>query len=435
MELEGKSLKQDFVRFVIPSVVAQWVFALYTMVDGIFVAKGVSEVALTAINIAAPYIMALYAVSILFAVGTSTIVAIYMGAGRGQQANKVFTQNIVWLIGLSMVITGLMMWKLEDAALFLGATELNKQYVMEYLGAIVPFSGLFILAYSFETLIKVDGYPKRATIIVTWGVVLNVILDYLMVIRWKMGIRGAAVATGISQVFLIVLYLGHFLGKQGTIKFCRFRWDFGILWRQIRNGISAGITELSPGVVIFLFNQMIIRYLSEDALVSYTIISYVNSIVIMCMVGISQGYQPLVSYYFGKKRRDVCDKLLRYGNGAVTVVMLLAGAVCLGMADWIVSLFVSGEMRELHQYSVQVLRIYSLSFLIAGYNIVISGYFTAIEQAAAATVISVSRSLMVLLAALIGLTAVFGGAGIWWSPLAAEGITLILTGAFLAFCN
>ena len=128
MELEGKSLKQDFVRFVIPSVVAQWVFALYTMVDGIFVAKGVSEVALTAINIAAPYIMALYAVSILFAVGTSTIVAIYMGAGRGQQANKVFTQNIVWLIGLSLVITGLMMWKLEDAALFLGATQLNKQY-------------------------------------------------------------------------------------------------------------------------------------------------------------------------------------------------------------------------------------------------------------------------------------------------------------------
>lgn len=188
MRLEGKSLKGDFVRFIIPSIVAQWVFALYTMVDGIFVAKGVSEIALTAVNIVMPYIMALYAISILFAVGTSTVVAIKLGEKDHEKANEVFTQNIVLLTILSIVITIGVMLNLRPIASFLGATDVNMKYVLEYLGSIAPFSGLFILAYSFEMLIKTDGYPKMATAIVTVGSGVNVILDYFMVMRWHMGI-------------------------------------------------------------------------------------------------------------------------------------------------------------------------------------------------------------------------------------------------------
>ena len=433
MRLEGTSLKSDFVKFVVPSVVAQWVFALYTMVDGIFVAKGVSEVSLTAVNIVTPYIMALYVASILFAVGTSTIVAILLGQKKEKSACEVFTQNIVGLVIVSMIITAAVLCNLERVALFLGATETNMQYVLDYLGAITPFSGLFILCYSFETLIKTDGYPKIATMIVTTGALLNVVLDYLMVMRWNMGIRGAAVATGISNLVLIGLYLTHFLGKKGVIKFTRFRWNFPLIWRQIRNGISSGITELSTGAIIFLFNQMILRYLDESALVSYTIISYMNSIVIMSMVGIVQGYQPLVSYHYGKEQPDICRKLFLYGVAAVTAVTAAAGIVCLGFADGIVGLFLSRDMTALYRYTVQVLRIFALSFLVAGYNVVISGYFTAVEYAAAATVISLSRSLVVLLGSLVLLTMVFGGEGIWWSPLLSECITLMLTVGFLVF--
>ena len=180
MKLEGKSLKGDFFKFIIPSITAQWVFALYTMVDGIFVARGVSEIALTAVNISMPYIMALYAVSILFAVGTSTIVAIMLGEKRVQKANEVFTQNICLLVLFSAVITILVLLNLKSVAVFLGATNVNMEYVLDYLGSIVPFSGLFILSYSFETIIKTDGYPKMATFIVTAGSLMNVILDYPM---------------------------------------------------------------------------------------------------------------------------------------------------------------------------------------------------------------------------------------------------------------
>ena len=430
MKLEGKSLKSDFMRFIVPSIVAQWVFALYTMVDGIFVAKGVSEVALTAVNIVMPYIMALYSISILFAVGTSTVVAILLGEKNGKRANEVFTQNITLLTIFSVLITIIVMLNLKSVALFLGATEVNMKYVLEYLRAIVPFSGLFILSYSFETLIKTDGYPKMATFIVTAGSVLNVILDYFMVMRWHMGIGGAALATGISHVVLIAMYLVHFCGKKGTIKFRRFRWDIPVIWREVKNGIPSGITELSAGLIIFLFNQAILKFLNEDALVSYTIISYVNSIAVMTMVGIAQGYQPLISYYFGQKRMDRCKKLLRYGIVAVIVASIAFTGGCLLGADGIVSLFLEKNMTELFAYSSGVLRIFALSFLIAGYNIVIGGYFTAVEEPVSATIISMGRSIVMLILSLGLLTMVFGGAGIWWSPLLAEALTLVFTLVF-----
>lgn len=432
VKLEGKSLGNDFIRFIIPSIVAQWVFAIYTMVDGIFVANGVSEIALTAVNIVMPYIMALYAVSILFAVGTSTVTAINLGEGNLKKACQIFTQNIVFLVVLSIVITVFVMSNLKTIAVFLGATDVNMKYVLEYLGSIVPFSGLFILSYSFETLIKTDGYPKMATLIVTVGSVVNVILDYIMVMRLHMGVRGAALATGIAHVLLITLYLLHFCGKKGTIKFTKFTFDFSLMGREIKNGVSSGITELSAGLIVFLFNHAIVRYINEDALVSYTIISYVNSIGIMTMAGIAQGYQPLISYYYGKKEQKKYKKLFRYGVQAVLVASILYTGLCMVATEWIVSLFISKDIGELYFYSVKVFRIFALSFLIAGYNIVIGGYFTAVEKPVEATIISLSRTVVALTAILYIFTWLFQGAGIWWTPLAAEGITLIITALFWA---
>lgn len=431
MRLEGTSLRKDFMRFIVPSIAAQWVFTLYTMVDGIFVARGVSETALTAVNIAMPYTMALFSLSILFAVGTSTVTAILLGEKNGRRANEVFTQNIVLLAGFSVLITVLVLLNLERVAAFLGATKLNKAYVLEYLRWLVPFSAAFILSYSFEMLIKTDGFPKRATVIVTTGALLNIVLDYLMVMRWHMGVGGAAFATGISNTVVIILYLFHFCGKSGVIKFCRFSLDIPLIGREFKNGLSSGITELSAGFIIFLFNQAIIRLLNDDALVSYTIISYVNSLGVMAMVGIAQGYQPLVSYYYGQKRMERCRKLKKYGIAAAAVISVIYTAACMVFAGKIVSLFVSPEMPALADYSVKVLRIFSLSFLLAGYNVVIGGYFIAVEESFASTAISLSRSIVTLTVCLAILTAVFGGAGIWWTPLLSEAVTLIFTATLL----
>ena len=426
MQLEGKSLKTDFLKFIIPSIIAQCVFSLYTMVDGIFVARGVSEVALTAVNISMPFSVGLFSISLLFAVGNSTIVAISLGKGEKERANQVFTQNIVVLCVLAVIVTALVLIFLEPFARFLGATDTILPYAKEYIGTIAPFAIAYMLSYSFETLIKTDGYPKLATIYVTSGAVLNCILDYLMVIRWNQGVRGAAWATGLSQAAVIVLYLKHFLGPKGTIRFAGFRFSFAVIWRQIQNGFASGITEFSGGMIIFFFNQALLAFIGEEALVSYTIISYVNTIVVMSMTGIAQGTQPLISYYYGKGERKKYQKLLKYGIVAAMVFSGVSTAGCYLGAEGIVKVFLENDNPQLIAYTVRVFRVFILSFLLAGYNVVIGGYFTSIEKAGFAAAISLTRSLVALVGSLVILTAVFGGEGIWWSPLLAETVCLIL---------
>lgn len=434
MRLEGKSLRSDFLKFIIPSIVAQWVFTLYTMIDGIFVAKGVSETALTAVNISFPFVAALFSVSILFAVGTSTVVAILLGEKKEKRANEVFTQNIVVLIVLSAVVTAVVLIFLEPFARFLGATDSALPYVKEYIGTIAPFAVCFILSYSFEILIKTDGYPKLATIIVTAGAVANCILDYIFVMRLHWGVFGAAFATGLSQAFVIVFYLKHFLGKTGQLRFAKFRLDIPLIWRKFKNGLPSGVTEFSAGIIIFFFNQAILKYIGEDALVSYTIISYVNSIVVMSMAGVAQGSQPLISYYFGQKNMEKCRKLLRYAIMASIVISAVSFAACILGAEWIVALFVSPELTELRVYSVNVFRIFSISFLIAGFNVVVGGYFTAVEEPVSAIMISLGRGFVTLLLGLFILTAAVGGAGIWWAPTLSEIMCLMVTiGLFAAY--
>ena len=391
MRLEGKSLKSDFLRFIIPSIIAQWVFSLYTMVDGIFVARGVSEVALTAVNISMPFTTGLFSISILFAVGNSTIVAILLGQGEKERANEVFTQNVVLLCTLSVLITILVIVFLEPFARFLGATDNILSYAKTYIGTIAPFSMVYILSYSFETLIKTDGYPKLATIYVTSGSVLNCILDYILVMVLHKGVWGAAFATGISQA-----------------------------------AVSSGVTEFSSGIIIFFFNQAILKYIGEYALVSYTIISYVNTIVVMSMAGIAQGSQPLISYYYGKNEPGKYKKLLKYGITAALVGSVGAVVVCYMGAGGIVRLFLKESEASLIKYSVRVFRIFILSFLIAGLNVVLGGYFTSVERAGFATMISLTRSLVALVISLVFLTAVFGGEAIWWAPVIAESCCVVL---------
>ena len=383
--------------------------------------------ALTAVNISMPFTTGLFSVSILFAVGNSTIVAIFLGQGEKQKANEVFTQNVVLLCILSVLITILVMIFLDPFARFLGATDHILPYARTYIGTIAPFSVVYILSYSFETLIKTDGYPKLATIYVTSGAVLNCILDYILVMVLHKGVWGAAFATGISQAAVILLYLWHFLGPKGTIRFSKFHLMPSEIGRQIRNGMSSGITEFSSGIIIFFFNQAILKYIGEYALVSYTIISYVNTIVVMSMAGIAQGTQPLISYYYGKNESEKYKKLLKYGMVATVAGSVAAVLICYVGAESIVGLFLKESEASLSVYSVRVLRIFILSFLLAGLNVVLGGYFTSVEKAGFATMISLTRSLIALVISLVFLTAVFGGEAIWWAPLIAESCCLVLS--------
>ena len=407
------------------------VFSLYSMVDGLLVSLGVNEYAMSAVNLAIPYTNALFSLAVMFAVGSSTIIAIHLAQGRKEEADRLFSQNFFLLLGVGVAISVAVLLLREPFAKLLGADQVTLDYVKQYLLGLAPFSACFIISYNLEVLIKTDGFPKLALITVTTGAVANCILDYIAIFWLDMGVFGAAVATGTSQLLTCVMYLAHFFGPNCTFRLRTFKFDFRVLRRLIPIGLSDGVTELCNGLMILIFNRTVQKYLGADGLVTYTVIAYMNTIVINLMMGISQGSQPLVSYRYGKSDGASCKKLLGYGLKTA----LLFGAVCLGglylLAPQVVGAYLSEASPALVADSVVAFRQYSFSWLLVGFNVVIGGFLTALERPVPAIAISTGRGLIVQSIVLVALAAVTAGSGLWFAPLIAEVLVLGLAVVFL----
>ena len=410
--LNKRSLLSQFLHFSAATVASLMVFSLYSIVDGLFVAKGVGEYAMSAVNLAVPFTNVMFSIAVLFAVGTSTIIAIYLGQGSRENANRLFSQNLAVLVVIGLVISALVLIFLEPFAMLLGAKDVTLEYTKDYLRGLAPFAVCFIVSYNMEILVKTDGRPTLAIVTVITGCLTNCVLDYVAIFLLDWGAWGAAFATGLSQLLTCVIYLTHFLGKRTTFHLVRFRPDWHIYRR-------------------LLPNRTILRCIGQDGLVSYTIIAYINTLILNIMLGVSQGSQPLISYHYGQKDRGGCRRLLRYG--LVTLVgmtVLCFGAVQL-LAPQIVHAFLGDENPALNLSSVDALRRYGLCYLMVGFNVLMGGFLTAVERPRPAICISVGRGLALQAGALLLLAAVWGGSVIWFAPVISEALCLVMALVFM----
>ena len=420
-------LLKKFCRFVIPSIISMWIFALYTMVDGIFVARGVGEYALAAVNLSMPYTIFIFSVGLMMATGTSTLMAIFLGEGKEEEARNTFNQNLIILVAVGAIISLLTWLSLERIAYYLGAGPETIGYVKGYLGWISVFAVFFVVSYNMEIFVKTDGCPPLQMAGVMTSAVTNIVLDYVFVMKLHMGVEGAAIATGIAQVVSTTLFALYFGFRSKRLRFGRFKWNLKLYRRIIPLGMSDSITEMSGGLVIFLFNHMILSIIGNKGVVSYTVISYVNTLALNSMAGISQGVQPLVSFHYGAGEQEKYRRLFGYSiiaAGISTVVFLVIAEMIPQAA---VGLFLDKRDQELFAYSVSALRMYGLSFAIVGFNVVTAGFFTAVERPVYSVVISSCRSFLLLSACLIILTQLIGENGIWLSPAVSESLCLIIT--------
>ena len=426
-----QSLLKQFFHFSAATVASLMVFSLYSIVDGLFVARGVGEYAMTAVNLSVPFVNLLFSIAVIFAVGTSTIIAYLLGQKNAQSANKLFSQNLVTLVVIGVTISVLVLAFTEPLARLLGAEEVTLEYTIHYLQGLAPFAVCFMISYNLEVLVKTDGRPRLALVTVCVGCVTNCVLDYLAIFHWGLGIWGAAAATGVSQLLTCLIYLTHFLGKHTTFHPVRFRMNWKIYRRLLPIGISDGLTELCNGLMIFLFNHTILRCIGTDGLVAYTIIAYANTLVINITMGVSQGSQPLISFQNGRGDGTAIGKLLRYGLRTMCGIAAVCFTVLFLAAPKLVAVYLPEAGAEMLTFATDAFRRYSLCYLPVGFNIYIAGFLTAMERPLPAVSISTGRGLILQGSILLLLAAVLGGSSIWFAPVISEVLCLGLSVFFL----
>jgi putative MATE family efflux protein len=411
-----------------------WVFSFYSMVDGFFVSLGDGPLALASVNIAMPFVDALFGLSILCSAGASTVISICLGKGRRREAVDAFMTNLVTLAAISLVLTALCVFFADGIARFLGATPNLFEQVESYLRIIAYFVVFFVTAYYFEVTARADGHPKLAAASVGVAALANIALDYVFVIRFGWGVAGAAWATGIAQMLSAVILAVHFLGRRTRLGFHAFSYKLRHVVRSVRLGAGDSVTEFSVGIVIFLFNNRVLRVIGEEGVASYTVMAYVTTLVVMTMSGISQGLQPLAAYSHGLGDRAAGSYLLKL---ALKTALFCSAAWFLIMEAFpgaFVSLFIDGAAdAELHAATVGAFRIYSISYLFIGVNVVAATYFSAVERPMYGIALSVSRGVLVVGIALFVMSALFGATGIWLAPAVSEvactGIAIVSFGS------
>lgn len=425
--IDKHNLKKSFIKNLIPSVAAMWVYSIYTIIDGIFVGKGVGPTALAAVNISMPFINLIFASSIFFATGTSTLISIQLGKKQNKKASEIFSFNILIMIIFSFILLLFSITFIDKISLFLGATESTLSMVKDYLRIIVFFNGFFIVSYCLEVLTKADGFPHLAIIGVVISAVINIILDYFFVLKFGMGVKGAAIATGISQVASCAFFTIHFLRPISKLKFVQFKPSLTIFKRIISIGFPDGVTELTSGIVILIFNQSILRFIGEHGLITYSVICYVSTLVLMTMIGITQGAQPLCSYHYGAHDLHSVKYLFKTTLKTIVIASIIIFVGCMIFAPSIVNLFINSSDSILIERSIVIFRVYSISYLLVGFNILSSGFCASIELPSLATGISIARGLIIVTLTLIITIILYGGKGIWISTIISEVICLLIS--------
>lgn len=302
-------------------------------------------------------------------------------------------------------------------------------YVKDYLGIIILFSTCYMVGYALEIYIKVDGNPIYPTICVITGGVINIILDYFFVVVFDFGIKGAAIATGISQVTSTTMLFYYIFFRAQKIKFVKVKYSILLFFKVIKTGFAEFLAEATIGVTIWFFNTTISELLKDIGILAFGIICYVTSFVTMTMIGFNQGVQPLISFYYGAKNSQKIKSIIRISTLILTVIGIILYIVINCFTKQII--FIFSKTSEDINFVQNALKLYSFSYLICGFNIFIAGFFTAIDKVKISTFITLLRGIFLIKIFLFIFPNVLGISGIWLVVPATEIITLIFSLFFI----
>lgn len=420
------------IRFVIPSVIMMIFTSIYGVVDGIFVSNFAGKTAFAAINIVYPVAMICGGFGFMLGTGGTAVVAKTLGIGDKQRANEYFTFLTIATAICGTVLAILCIILAEPLSRLLGAEGEMLDYAVTYIRIVISAMPFFMLQNSFQNFFITAEKPKLGLAVTVVAGVTNIVLDALFIAVLGWGLEGAAVATALSQVIGGGIPIIYFASKNSsTLRFCQTRAYWRVLLETCYNGSSELLSNVSSSVVTILYNAQLLRFAGEDGVAAYGVIMYVAFIFIAIFIGFVIGASPIVSFHYGADNRDELKNLRKKSINIVFTV----GAVMLGTALLLASplcrLFV-GYDSALYEMTMRGYIIYAFSYLLAGYNIFGSSFFTALNNGGVSAVISFMRTLVFQISAVLILPEIMGNIdGIWFAIIAVELLSSIVTSIFL----
>ncbi len=426
--LERAITPGHLLRFTLPTVVMLIFNSFYTMVDGAFVSNFVGTGALSAVNIVYPALNLVFAVGIMLATGGSAIVGRQLGEGRHREARENFSLVVAagTVLGVLIAVGGVLF--ASPLVRMLGASDAIYADCYDYLIYMSVFAPFAVLQMLFQYLFVTAGKPQLGLVSTVAGGVANIVLDYVFIVPMHMGIRGAAVATGIGFTIPALTGLVYFsVCRSGNLYFTRPVWRGPILLESCTNGSSEMVTNLSIAVTTFLFNVEMMRWLGEDGVAAITIVFYADFLFVAVFLGYTSGVAPLFSYSYGAEDHDRLRKLFRLSMlfiGVGSAAALIASLACSGPVVG----FFARKGTEVYDIALHGMRLYAISFLLKGVNIFASGLFTAFSNGKVSAFLSFLRTFGFLVLCIFALPKIWGVDGIWLAIPVAELLSLAVSG-------
>lgn len=431
---QEKELSQEFtfwsiLKFVAPSIFTFVFIGVYQMVDGLFIERFVGELAISAVNLYYPIISLFIAVGIMIGTGGNAVIVRKVGEGKRREAGQTFSRVMTFTVLCGIVFTAVCLAFADPIMRLCGATDGNIEYLRPYYLTLSTFSLAILLQSELGILIIGEGKTVVAAVVIMVGGVLNCVLDYVFMAKLDMGIKGAALATVIGYCSTIAYAVWFYsIARKSSYHLELAKPDMKEIGGICFNGSSDMISNLAEGITVLFMNHLAYRCYGEVGVSALAVITYVQVLISMVFMGYTSAVEPVFSYHYGSGNTGMRKRVYRlsiYWNlvlGAATMLLLFA------LRPTLVGIY--------FEKGSDFYNIASLGYLIMlpacmfiGLNIFGSGLFTAFGNGVVSGLLSIIRSFIILTACLFGLTALFGGPGLWSAWPAAE-----ILSCFVTFC-
>ncbi len=417
--------KKTLRKYVIPAMLTNACYFLFVIVDGLFVGNGVGDTALGAVNIALPFTNVVFALGMLTSCGGAVLSAISFGEKKPDKANQYFRHSFVLTAFTALLVMAVGTLLTRPVVLLLGADAAHLALTEEYVFWWSLFAIPTMLSFHLQSFCRNDGSPALVAAATVISTAVNIFLDWLFVFPWKMGVMGAAIATGIASTVNLLVVMVHFIRKKGQLRFGKFRFNFKAMGSIYYCGFPEMIAQFATPLMTVFMNQMIRRYLPSYALDVFAVISYAASISLAIMYGTAEGLQPLFGRSFGAGEKDNLHYYLKRG----LMICLIGSAICIigtiVFARPIALLF--GGDEQIVQGVARCMPQHSWAYVLVGVNTLISSYFYSTKKTKSAIFINIMRSFIVSILCIVGLTTLLGDAIIWYTFGISEAIVLLMS--------